>query len=511
MYHGRKREPKVIPTEEQKKANAELLAKIQKINQTLLQRRVSKQYNEENLELTEKAAALFTDNLTVWNYRREIIMEIIFNNPEKTIENKQKFIIAELKLLLKLLMRNQKSFPLWFHRQWCIVKGIELDGKAFEKEDSILKNELKLCTELLAQDGRNFHCWNYKAWLLELETKNINEVFNDTEKREKALKEMFEREYNYTTQLISKDFSNYSTWYYRSKMLPYLFSDTIYLISISKIKEELETLKQALYTEPKDQSCWNHHRWLISLVLPVQIVGCSIKLSVDNQLEITLGLSHKVKNLEGIEVNLSGGVAEVKVEAIVPAIHTDMWIIKAQSKDPINEVRLQWKKDAKCPTIEGPRVIRPLILSWKKEGEVMKLSRENIESGLGKVMKKIIDGEIKVLEELIEVEDGLIYAIERLCELYSLKRDYFGNPYYGFTDACYLCKAELEKQYGVLSGYKKGAAAEIMYNDLMTKYKNISDLFNYTKSILEGKAGDKLDVETLKKNIDLNPYLVICS
>ena len=68
---------------------------------------------------------MFTDNLTVWNYRREIIMEIIFNNPEKTIENKQKFIIAELKLLLKLLMRNQKSFPLWFHRQWCIVKGIE--------------------------------------------------------------------------------------------------------------------------------------------------------------------------------------------------------------------------------------------------------------------------------------------------------------------------------------------------------------------------------------------------
>jgi geranylgeranyl transferase type-2 subunit alpha len=510
MYHGRKREPKVIPTEEQKKANAELLAKIQKINQTLLQRRVSKQYNEENLELTEKAAALFTDNYTVWNYRREIIMEIVFNKPEKTIEDKEKFIISELKLLLKLLTKNQKSFPLWFHRQWCIVKGIELNGKAFEKEDSILKNELKLCAELLVQDGRNFHCWNYKAWLLELERENINKMFNEPEKREKALREMFEREYNYTTQLISKDFSNYSTWYYRSKMLPYLFPDTMYLISIPKIKEELETLKQALYTEPKDQSCWNHHRWLVSLVLPVQIIGCSIKLPINDQLEITLGLSHKIKNLEGIEVNLNGDLAEVKMEAVTPAIHTNRWIIKAQTKEPINEVRLKWKEDAKCPTIEGPRVIRPLILSWKKEGEVMKLARESIESALDKVMKEITDGEIEVLEELIEVEEGLVYAIERLCELYSLKRDYFGNPYYGFMDTCYLCREELKKQYEVLSGYKKGTAAEVMYNDLATKYKNISDLFNHTKSILEGKEVEKLEVETLGKNIDLNPYLVIC-
>eukprot|EP00826_Nyctotherus_ovalis_P022658 TRINITY_DN1751_c0_g1_i14.p1 TRINITY_DN1751_c0_g1~~TRINITY_DN1751_c0_g1_i14.p1 ORF type:complete len:512 (+),score=178.98 TRINITY_DN1751_c0_g1_i14:168-1703(+) len=511
MYHGRKREPKVIPTEEQKKANAELLAKIQKINQELLQRRVAKQYNAENLELTEKAGALFTDNYTVWNYRREIIQEIVFKSSEKSVEDKKKFIVSELKLILKLLMRNQKSFPLWFHRQWCIEYGLKLDDAALGKEDSILKNELKLCAELLTHDGRNFHCWNYKAWLLELETANINRVYEDKEKREKALKEMYEREYKYTTQLISKDFSNYSTWFYRSKMLPYLFPDPTYLISVQKVREELEMLKQALYTEPKDQSCWNHHRWLMSLVLPVQVVGCSLKMPSENKVEITLGVSHKVKALEGVELSLNGAAVAAKVEAITPAIHTDRWLIKAELKDPVlAEAKLVLKKDAKCPTIEGPRVVRPVVLCWKKDGTV-KLSCEKVESSLDKDLKEIAYGEIDVLTELIEVEEGLVYAIERVCELYCLKRDYFGNPYYGFADACYLCKGDLEKNYGVLSGYKKGTAAEVMYGDLTTKFKNISDLFNYSKAVLEGKEGEKVDLETLEKDVDLNPYLVTCS
>ena len=181
MYHGRKREPKVIPTEEQKKENAELLAKIKKINQELLQRRASKQYNEENLELTGKAGALFCDNYTVWNYRREIIQEIVFNNDKKTTAEKYEFLGNELKHLLKLMMKNQKSYPLWFHRQWCIQNGLKLDKEIQSKESAILKSELELCAKLLSHDGRNFHCWNYKSWLLELEIENINAIYPNPE------------------------------------------------------------------------------------------------------------------------------------------------------------------------------------------------------------------------------------------------------------------------------------------------------------------------------------------
>lgn len=46
-----------------------------------------------------------------------------------------------------------------------------------------------------------------------------------------------------------------------------------YIIPISKIKEDLATLKHAFFTDPKDQSPWNHHEWLLQQIAPVQVIG----------------------------------------------------------------------------------------------------------------------------------------------------------------------------------------------------------------------------------------------
>jgi len=59
-------------------------------------------------------------------------------------------------------------------------------------------------------------------------------------------------------KLIKKNFSNYSAWHYRSKLLPELYkllpktTEEPYLIPFSKIQEDLALLKHAFFTDPKD-------------------------------------------------------------------------------------------------------------------------------------------------------------------------------------------------------------------------------------------------------------------
>jgi geranylgeranyl transferase type-2 subunit alpha len=55
--------------------------------------------------------------------------------------------------------------------------------------------------------------------------------------------------------LIKKNFSNFSAWHYRSKLMPILYEreqDRVYPIPFSKIQEDLALLKHAFFTDPKD-------------------------------------------------------------------------------------------------------------------------------------------------------------------------------------------------------------------------------------------------------------------
>ena len=69
--------------------------------------------------------------------------------------------------------------------------------------------------------------------------------------------------------MIKKNFSNYSAWHYRAKLMPKLYNkngleyNASYVIPFDEIKKDLETLKHAFFTDPKDQSPWNYHEWLL--------------------------------------------------------------------------------------------------------------------------------------------------------------------------------------------------------------------------------------------------------
>jgi geranylgeranyl transferase type-2 subunit alpha len=59
----------------------------------------------------------------------------------------------------------------------------------------------------------------------------------------------------YTTRKIESNFSNFSAWHQRSKV--YESKDAI------DIAAELELVRNAMYTDPEDQSVWIYHRWLV--------------------------------------------------------------------------------------------------------------------------------------------------------------------------------------------------------------------------------------------------------
>jgi hypothetical protein len=66
---------------------------------------------------------------------------------------------------------------------------------------------------------------------------------------------------------VESNFSNYSAWHYRSKLLPHLRADPASLRS--SLLEELQLLRNAFFTAPEDQSAWFYHRWLIAQLAPM--------------------------------------------------------------------------------------------------------------------------------------------------------------------------------------------------------------------------------------------------
>ncbi|CAH2988757.1 unnamed protein product [Chilo suppressalis] len=251
--HGR---VKVRTSEEEKarkeKERQEKLKIFKNVMQKIQFKRNEGELDQELLELTGNVLTSNPDIYTLWNIRREII--IIYKKDVKMKENMSKLYDSELQLTEYCLKINPKSYGSWHQREWVLTM----------RPDPDWKTELSLCNKYLKLDERNFHTWDYRRFV-------INQC-------QPALKE----EFDFTTEKLFDNFSNYSAWHYRSKMLVKLYPDVEggRPIEDSHHKHELKMVQSAAFTDPDDTSAWFYQRWLLGAVKnSVDLVVSSVTTS----------------------------------------------------------------------------------------------------------------------------------------------------------------------------------------------------------------------------------------
>jgi geranylgeranyl transferase type-2 subunit alpha len=115
MFHGNKKkdvEKKPLTEEEIQKMETQL-HKIKTIQKDILDKKGSKRYEEENLDYLLKVAVLMPDFYTLWNYRKDIILDM---KTKKTNEEFMNFIKIEILKISKLQKDSPKSYVMWYHR-----------------------------------------------------------------------------------------------------------------------------------------------------------------------------------------------------------------------------------------------------------------------------------------------------------------------------------------------------------------------------------------------------------
>ena len=161
--------------------------------------------------------------------------------------------------------------------------------KGVPLEKSVLIGEIGLCNKFFLKDDRNFHCWNYRVKILSL----ISIYFQNT------FQKFVEDELKFTIEKITMNFSNFSAWLYRSKLIPIYFLQHNIKWNTKEaldfFKDDLDLIKKAIYTDPKDQSPWNYLSWIITNFSPMYIKN--IILGENNLLTIQYSNVFKIESL----------------------------------------------------------------------------------------------------------------------------------------------------------------------------------------------------------------------
>ncbi|KAK3603828.1 hypothetical protein CHS0354_042834 [Potamilus streckersoni] len=255
----------------------------------IFDKRKNKEFDDDLLALTGEVLAQNSDLYTLWNIRKETFLHM---KEIKTKEEMEKICNEELYFLESCLKGNPKSYGTWHHR--CFV----LDNMA----NPDWKRELQLCNIFLEYDERNFHCWDYRRLVV------------------KRSKVPIEEELEFTTNKIHSNFSNFSSWHYRSKLLPLIYPDPTNPVGVKEeiLLKEFEAVQNAFFTDPDDQSAWFYHRWLLGRGRKKMVISCLYasrpqnRVIVSTSQPVLVGSNHQMEvylkdvSIEGSWSNVAG-------------------------------------------------------------------------------------------------------------------------------------------------------------------------------------------------------------
>ena len=232
--HGRVKVKSTAQQEAERKAEREAkLAKYREAMKAIFNHRHDLEKANDVLRTAAVVLSGNPDITTLWNIRKELIPKIL------TEDNAEAVFKREMDVSRQCLMSNPKSYGAWHHRHWCLE---QMD------DPETWKKELILCDQYLTADERNFHCWDHRNFVVS--KSNVDP----------------EDELTFTTDKINVNFSNYSAWHLRSKLLPISHpgSEPGFLDE-SVRRAELDLVQNAAFTDPEDSSAWFYHKWLLSI------------------------------------------------------------------------------------------------------------------------------------------------------------------------------------------------------------------------------------------------------
>ncbi|XP_062502519.1 geranylgeranyl transferase type-2 subunit alpha-like [Corticium candelabrum] len=260
--HGR---VKVKTTEEQaeakKKERQQKLKKFEELTNTIYRKRGTGELDSDMLQLTQHVLSANPDYYTLWNIRRETMDKLVQANSADVGE----LYGRELRFLESCLQVNPKSYSVFLQRRWVMTRHPSPDWKS----------ELSLCDTFLRYDERNFHCWDYRRFVVKQAGIGVQDEFEFTDKK------------------IKSNFSNYSAWHYRSKLLPKVYPD---LSNKERPTEdallaEHQYVQNAFFTDPSDQSAWFYHRWLLGRTyVSCDILCAHVSSEKDSKLVLSISL-----------------------------------------------------------------------------------------------------------------------------------------------------------------------------------------------------------------------------
>ena len=263
--HGRL---KVRTTEEQaerKRLEREKkLTAYQKAMAECVKRIQTKQYDMIGMKISEEILYGNGDLQTLWNFRKSTIMAL---HNETSEEEMIKLYSNEMTLTENCLKKNPKSYGSWYHRQWCLLRSNQM-GYGEKCDQLSWSNELILCNVFLNADERNFHCWKHRYFVID--NGNLPKM----------------KELDFTYEKICSNFSNYSAWHYRSKLIQGLYKAE--QISEEIFSKEVELIENAVFTDPNDQSAWIYEKWfLIEHQRSIKLDDKLIEKHLNNILELS--------------------------------------------------------------------------------------------------------------------------------------------------------------------------------------------------------------------------------
>ena len=287
---------------------------------------------------------------------------------EEAQKHDAQIITSELAFTIPLLLEAPKCYWIWNHRSWTLQQATS--RLATPAARSIWEAELGLAGKMLAKDQRNFHAWGYRRWVVsQLEGPELGGV------------SMVESEFQYTTDKIHANLSNFSAWHNRSQLIWRLLSErkasdeerrkfleagkslVVWMIAriLSRgidIPTELELIHGAVNVGPEDQSLWYYHQFLLQNLVSrderesvVPNLGTAERVSyIRAEIEEIKDLLEDYDDIKWIYEELMGctlAAAEVEEREMNEEEKGEMreWLGKLKGLDPMRKGR--WDDEEK--------------------------------------------------------------------------------------------------------------------------------------------------------------------